>query len=437
MKNFSWIYYVAKRFSLVERKGISAFTSRLSVLGICLGVMTLIVVISVMNGFQREFIDAIMEVSSYHVRAENVQESGRRKFEEFLSGEKSVKSWSNFIEAESFAAADGKQSALLVRGVPADILERDPGFDRELRLSRGVFDLERTRTAHDDAAVLEPIVLGSALARSLDIIVGDEVRLYSIASDKALAESFSKPRRFFVAGVFWTGYADINAGYAFISIDAARDFFSGADEIYGIKLKSSSNESAFIKSTSRAFPECTAHSWREYNRSFFGALRIEKNMLLLLVLLIFLVVAINIFNSMRRIVFERRLEISTLCALGGGIQEIKNIFIMRGFITGIRGALPGLLLGMLVCVNIKRLFLFLSAAVFYAQLVFLLIFNPLYASRVQENPMFAVYGNIPARMYAHEVILITLFGILSAVVSSWLASRKVLNTPLSEVLHDE
>jgi lipoprotein-releasing system permease protein len=140
---------------------------------------------------------------------------------------------------------------------------------------------------------------------------------------------------------------------------------------------------------------------------------------------------------MRRIVYERRFEISTLSALGGKISSIKNIFIMHGFLTGLRGAVPGLLLGMFVCVNIKKVFALLSAAVFGVQYLALLVVSPQDAGAVAQNPMFAVYGNIPARMYAGEIFFITLFGILSAVISSWAASREVLNVAISEVLHDE
>jgi lipoprotein-releasing system permease protein len=150
-----------------------------------------------------------------------------------------------------------------------------------------------------------------------------------------------------------------------------------------------------------------------------------------------LVVAINIFNSMRRIVYERRFEISILSALGGKISSIKNIFIMRGFLTGVRGALPGLVLGMFFCVNIRTVFAVLSAAVYFFQFAFALFFQPALAGSLAENPMFSVYGNIPAKMNAGEVAFITLFGILSAVLSSWAASREVLATAISEVLHDE
>lgn len=430
-----WIYYVAKRFSLAGQKGAGAFTSRLSTLGICFGVMTLIIVVSVMNGFQGEFIDAIMEVSSYHARVQNGEDN--KDLLDFLSANARVAQASEFVESESLASTkDGRQSAILARGVDADIMEKDAGFAKELKITRGKFNLKKEYVGKDGERLL-PLVIGSSLARSLGLRVGDTVSLYSIASSRPLLESFSSPKPFVVAAIFKTGYADINSSYAFLEKGAAMDFFDNSPLVVGVKMKNSAAVDALKKEVERAFPDASFQSWREYNRSFFGALKVEKNMLLLLVVLIFLVVAINIFNSMRRIVYERRFEISILSALGGKISSIKNIFIMRGFLTGVRGALPGLVLGMFFCVNIRTVFAVLSAAVYFFQFAFALFFQPALAGSLAENPMFSVYGNIPAKMNAGEVAFITLFGVLSAVLSSWAASREVLATAISEVLHDE
>lgn len=425
---------MAKRFSLVDLKGAAAFTSKLSTLGICFGVMTLIIVISVMNGFQREFIDAIMEVSSYNVRAENLGAKERESFEKFASDENEIECAVAFTESESLlVSADGRQSAALVRAIETDVMEKDFGFAREAKIVRGAFDL-RSAAFSENGETLAPCVLGITLARSLDVRVGDEVNFYATDSGDSLLEAFSRPQKFFVAGIFHTGYSDINSSYVFVALSSQTEKIENL--IYGIKTKNSAGEAALAKKIQLEFPAAKISLWKEYNRSFFSVLRIEKNMLMLLVVLIFVVVAINIFNSMRRIVFERRSEISTLSALGAKISSVKNIFIMRGFLIGLRGALAGLVLGLFFCVNIKSVFTILSSALFYLQYFFMLIFSPQNAAALSENPMFAVYANIPARMYAHEIIFITLFGIFSAVFSAWSASREILNTSISEVLHE-
>ena len=121
-----WVLFVSWRFSRVDRKGRSAVTSFLASLGICLGVMTLITVISVMNGFQLSFIDAIMEISSYHVRADGVDAAA---FEQFCAADADIVSATPFYEAQSLLVGEGeRQSAAIVRGVSERQLSLDDGF---------------------------------------------------------------------------------------------------------------------------------------------------------------------------------------------------------------------------------------------------------------------------------------------------------------------
>ena len=155
MPAFRWVLFVSRRFSRVDRKGRSAVTSFLASLGICFGVMTLITVISVMNGFQLSFIDAIMEISSYHVRVENVEESA---FQSFCQTEPEIISATPFYEAQSLLVGESeKQGAALIRGVSKDQLALDQGFRKQIRILRGRFDLSSE----------DSIVIGSSLANSL------------------------------------------------------------------------------------------------------------------------------------------------------------------------------------------------------------------------------------------------------------------------------
>ncbi len=424
---FRWIAFVSRRFSRVDRDGRSAVTSFFASLGICFGIMTLIVVMSVMNGFQMEFKDAIMEVSSYHIQVRGVTDDMEERFASWCKSEKDIVSATPFYEAQSFMASSGGQAAALIRALPHDIVETDAGFARETLMVSGSFSIE-----DEDA-----IVLGSSLADSLGVRTGSEVTLLALSggSDVAL---LSRTRRFRVTGIFYSGYADINASYAFINLESGKkNFGRSAEKTYGVKLRCESFDSHIIGKIKTFFPTLTAVSWREYNRSFFGALRVEKNMLMILVLLIFVVVAINIYSGMRRLVYERRREISILAALGGKGGEIKSIFILRGFFTGCAGAAGGVLLGLLICVNIGGVFLFASEALYRTQYFFTLLFSPENAAFIRENPMFMLYASVPARIFPFEVFMIALFGIASPLAASYAASRDILKMTVAEVLHDE
>ena len=421
-----WIYFVSRRFGRCDRNGRSAITSLLASLGVCFGVMALVVVLSVMNGFQLGFIDAVMEISSYHVRVENVQDEAA--FLRWCSEQKLVVSVTPFYEAQGLMVGNGsRQCAALVRALPANVYETDAGFAREVSLIAGKFDLSKPNS----------IVIGIDLARQLGMQCGRSLNILALSgsSDVAL---LSQDRQFTVRGIFYSGYSDINMAYSFISLeDGEASFGASAQKHYGIKLSESSYDAVFVSKLKAAFPEAAAESWKSYNRTFFGALRFEKNMLIVLVFLIFVIVVVNIYNGMRRMVYERREEIAVISALGGRARDVQAVFVMRGFLMGLAGAVPGLLLGLFLCVNIYNVFMLLSKLEYAVQYAFAMLVSPGQAAAVSENPMFSIYASIPTRMLPGEIAMIFCFGVFSSVGAAMLASRQVLRLTVVEVLRDE
>ena len=442
--SIKWVTAVSRRFARVDRKGRSAVTSVLATLGICFGVMTLTVVMGVMNGFQMSFIDAILEVSSYHVRALNVSAEDEVLLRDFCQSDKRVTACVPFYDAQVLLTGKkGGAVAVNVRAADEEIYTKDPGFQKELKMLSGDFNLSDS----------DSIVLGNSLARNLGVRVGSTVNLL-VMSGGSDVELFSTDRIFTVTGIFNTGYNEINSACAFVGLDAAEKYFGdSAKKIWGIKLHRydddlkivsalkkylEKGEEAASDSAVEAMPaSAQITSWRSYNKTFFGALRIEKNILMLLVALIFVVVAINIYNGMRRLVFERKTEIAVFSALGARKHEIKSIFIMRGFITGAVGALIGVSLGILISMNTDLVFTADAKIMYFAQYVFTAITDRENLEYVQVNSSYNLYATIPARIFPLETTLITLFGIFAPLLASWAASRNVLNMSVSEVLHNE
>ena len=424
-----WIFFVSRRFAKVDRSGRSAVTGFLASLSICFGVMTLIVTVSVMNGFQMGFIDSIMEISSAHIRVTAPQDFNQQAFEQqCFRPELGVVAVEPMYEAQSLlASSTGRQAASLIRAVSPDIIYTDAGFNREVKMISGEFDLSRPGY----------IVLGSQLARQLGLRVGSTVNMLALSGGSDV-DLISDNRVFVVSGIFSCGYAEINNSYSFISLDAGQQFFGkDATKLFALKLADSEKDMQVIYQLEKALPGLQTESWRSYNRSFFGALKVEKNLLMMLVFMIFVVVGVNIFNGMRRMVFERRAEIAVLSALGGRKRQVQLIFILRGLLTGLGGAIPGLLLGMLLCVQMDVIFALIAKLSYWIQYLFTMATNPAMAMFVRENTMYQVYASIPARMFPAEITCITIFGVFSALAASWVASRKVLAMTLSEVLHDE
>ena len=426
--SYRWIFDVSRRFASVDRKSRSSATSFLAVLVICFGVMSLVTVVSVMNGFQMSFVNAIMELSSFHIRVSKSDCQTEADFLNFCADSKEIRCVSPFYESQALLVGNkSKESAGIIRGVDARTCEFDEGFAREIKIVSGSFDLSSA----------DSIVLGSYLAQSLGVTTGNTVNLLALSGGKDV-ELLSQNRQFKVTGIFECGYYDINQGYAFVSLEAARMYFGeDAPVFYGIKIRRPQNDGFVSAAIKNRFPDAAVQSWREYNRTFFGALRVEKNILMLLVFFIFVVVAVNIYNGMRRLVFERSQEIAALSALGGTSFQIKAIFVVRGFLTGAAGTVIGIVLGIFISLNIRSVFLAVSHCLYWLELFFTSVFSPENAAFVTENQMYAIYASIPARIIPSEVLLISLFGVLSPLLASALASRSVLKLKIAEVLHNE
>ena len=426
--SYRWIFDVSRRFASVDRKSRSSATSFLAVLVICFGVMSLVTVVSVMNGFQMSFVNAIMELSSFHIRVSNLESQAEADFLDSCADSKEIRCVSPFYESQALLVGNkSKESAGIIRGVDARTCEFDEGFAREIKIVSGSFDLSSA----------DSIVLGSYLAQSLGVTTGNTVNLLALSGGKDV-ELLSQNRQFKVTGIFECGYYDINQGYAFVSLEAAHMYFGeDAPVFYGIKIRRPQNDGFVSAAIKSCFPDAAVQSWREYNRTFFGALRVEKNILMLLVFLIFVVVAVNIYNGMRRLVFERSQEIAALSALGGTSFQIKAIFVVRGFLTGAAGTVIGVVLGIFISLNIRSVFLGVSHCLYWLELFFTSVFSPENAAFVTENQMYAIYASIPARIIPSEVLLISLFGVLSPLLASALASRSVLKLKIAEVLHNE
>ena len=439
-----WIFFISRRFAKVDSRGRAAASGVLASLGIGAGVAVLIVIISVMNGFQSGYIKSIMEISSFHVRA--VPEQTEQSDMSALSQEpeqtalsedellQKIKETSGVLsavpmyEAQTLAVGkNGRQRSALIRGVPWDMMESDDGFAEQVTVSTGFFDIKDEMTC----------VLGSTLARGLNVRPGDEINLLALSGGEE-TDLFSGDRKLRVTGLFTCGYADINSTFIFVSLETAGKIL-GVDSahFYGIKLVNSEDDQRCVAVLKNNIPGVEFESWRSYNRSFFGALKIEKNVLMMLSFLIFVVVGVNIFNSMRRMVYEHHEETAVLSALGAQKKEVQLVFLLQGLTTGLYGAVPGLFAGLAICARMKDVFVLFSSLAYKIQYFFYMIFNPQAVYSLRSDSVFLYYSKLPAVVVFSEAAYITLFGIAASLAASWFASRNALKFSVAEVLHDE
>jgi lipoprotein-releasing system permease protein len=416
----------------------------LAILGIATGVLALTVILAVMNGFQLGFIESILEISSYHLRVESFPpgEPGE-ELREKMNNLPSIKAAVPFREIQGIVRGRRTgQHGAVVRGVPPDALEQDPGMAQELVFESGAFDLA------DENAVL----LGVELARRIGVEPGDWISLISVGGDLFSGTGEgpeAENTRFLVTGVFRSGYYEYDLGWGFININRAEKMEDPSGGLsLGIKLKNRWQDRTGMDQVRKlldAQGEGTAEvsSWRDYNRAFFGALRTEKLFMFILVGLIFIVVGLNIFQAQRRSVLERREDIGLLRAVGATDMAVRLVFVWDGFIIGLAGAGIGLGLGLLISCNIETFFTLLEGMVnFFIHILNMI--SSLFLGTEAAGEGFAIFSptvfyikGIPSRLIPHEVLLIFLFGFLSALLAAWFASGRVSRTRPAEVLRYE
>ncbi len=439
MRSARWIGFAASRYLRSKKKDKSSSPlSILAVLGIGIGVLALTVILGVMNGFQLGFIESILEVSSYHIRVESFPdgEEGEALKQKILSIPQ-VRSAVEFQEIQGLIQGTRRgQQISIIRGIPEDALVRDAGMAEKLSFESGSFDLSSDNS----------ILLGAELALRIGADVGDEINLLSI-SGLFPEEAETAQADFVVKGIFRTGFYEYDLGWGFINIDQAGLISgTGKTRTLGIKLTNRWQDEQILHviKTIPGLETADITSWRDYNRAFFGALRTEKLLMFVLVGLIFIVVGLNIFQSQRKAVLERREDIGLLRAVGASDIGVRFVFAYNGLIIGFLGAGMGMALGLLIGFNISSFFTGLESIVNGAvHLLNVIVSSVGGASRLGEGN-FAIFSptvfyikEIPCRIIPYEALIIFLFGLLSAAISSWLASGRVTRIRPAEVLRYE
>jgi len=436
---YSFIAFMGFRYFRSKRRGVGVTSTVLSILGVAVGVMALTAVMGVMNGFQLGFIDSILEISSYHIQIKEIRGDGTGPALEDVLGrlraQPDVRSLVPFSEHQVIIEGRlAEPRGALIRGLPPDVGKLDPAFMQSVEIVAGDFGIDRPGA----------LVLGVELSRHLGVSVGDSVSILSLEGP-----SFSglRPSRrvYQVAGLFRSGYYEFDLGWAFFSLEEGSALNSGtpAPLTIGVKIGNRFRDQQAVRQIQNVLgsEKYRIVSWREFNRAFFGALRMEKIMMTVLIGLIFVVVGFNIHHSLQRAVRERFEEIGLFKALGASEAAVRRIFILDGLLIGTIGALVGLLLGLLISVNINTVFrlaeMFVNAGL---ALVDMLLF-PLVRSTGSRfslfSPAYFYITEVPSTVLLREAVLIVLFAVFSPTAAAVSATRRVKDVKPAEVLRYE
>ena len=338
---------VGLRYTRAKRRNrFIGINSLVSMIGIAVGVWALIVVLSVMNGFQKEVRTRILGVVS-HVQIVGGAGALRdwRGVAEAASRAPHVLAAAPFVQGQAMLSAGQGVRGALIRGIDPAEEERVADFARHMR--SGSLDSLKPGTFN--------VILGADLARALGVLPGDKVALVAPQGTVTPAGVIPRLKQFTVSGTFEAGIADADAGLALVSLKDAQTLYQLGDSVSGVRLKLDdlfAAQDVAADLMRRLPPDLYASDWTRSHANFFRAVEIEKRMMFIILGLIILVAAINIISTLVVAVTDKQADIAILRTLGAAPGSIMQIFIVQGMLIGVIGMLIGVATGVVTALNI-------------------------------------------------------------------------------------
>jgi lipoprotein-releasing system permease protein len=397
---------VGLRYTRARRRNrFIGINSAVSMIGIAVGVWALIVVLSVMNGFQKEVRERILGVAS-HVQiigADGRLEDWPRIAQQAAQHPR-VLATAPFVQAQAMLTSGGTVRGALVRGILPDQEERVADLGKHMRAG-SLGDLKPGEFG---------VVLGADLARALGVFRGDKVALVAPQGLVTPAGVIPRLKQFTVTGIFEAGINEADAGLALVHMKDAQTLYQLGSRVSGVRLKLDDLFAAREVSAELAgtLPrDVYAFDWTRSHANFFRAVEIEKRMMFIILALIILVAAINIISTLVVAVTDKQADIAILRTVGAAPGSVMQIFIVQGMVIGVIGTLAGMALGIVTALNIDVIVPAIESA-----------FNVKFLSKdVYMIP------DLPSDLQADDVVSVCLMALalsfLATLYPSWRAAR--------------
>ena len=353
-------WFIGLRYLKAKRKQtfISIITV-ISVAGVMLGVMALIVVLSVMNGFQQTIKEKIIGTQA-HIVVLKASEKGMDDYEEAIKKVEDVKgvvSAAPFIFSQVMLSSESGVSGVVLKGIDPDRVARVTELARNLKAGR-LQDLKEVKEKD-----LPGIILGVELAKHLSVTMDDPIQVISPLGTMTPMGMMPKMKRFRVKGIFYSGMYEYDNTMAYVSLENAQKFFAMEARVTGIEIKT--GDLYQVKEIGKeirkkmGFPFWTK-DWMEMNRNLFAALKLEKVIMFIIVVLIVLVAAFNIISTLIMVVMEKNKDVAILKSMGAPSKSILRIFMIEGGVIGVVGTVLGTITGLAVAFNLEKIIDFLE-----------------------------------------------------------------------------
>jgi lipoprotein-releasing system permease protein len=401
---FEWM--LSLRYLRARRKeGFISVIATISFLGITLGVMTLIVVMAVMNGFRQELLEKILGLNG-HLLIQPLESplTDWQAVAERVSQATGVRLAAPIVEGQALASSPFNASGVLVRGIRGADLTKLSSVASNIKFG--------TLDGFDEG---QGIAIGKRLADQLSLRVGDSITL--VAPRGAVTPMGTTPRikSYKIAAIFEIGMSEYDAAFVFMPLPESQAYFNRAGDVTSIEIYTDNPDR--VDERFRKLIHDTAGrpiymiDWQHRNATFFNALQVERNVMFLILMLILLVAALNIVSGLFMLVKDKGGDVAILRTMGATPGAIMRVFLITGASIGVVGTVVGFLLGTIICLNadaIRRFFSWLTnTELFSPELYFL--------------------SRLPAEMNAGEttavVVMALALSLLATLYPSWRAAR--------------
>ncbi len=397
---------IGLRYTRAKRRNhFISFISLISMLGIALGVTALIVVLSVMNGFQTELRGRILAVVSHvQISGANGEMADWQEVAAQTRGQPHVLAAAPYVQAQGMLSFGQTVRGVLVRGILPDL--EDTVADFRPHMKEGKLDALVPGSFN--------IVLGSELARALGVFVGDKVTVIAPQGVVTPAGVLPRLKTFTVAGIFEVGMFEYDSGMALIRLEDAQLLYRLDDRVSGVRLKlddlfraprvvrqlaGSLNTQAYIS------------DWTQSHANFFRAVQIEKNMMFIILSLIVAVAAFNIVSTLVMAVTDKQSDIAILRTLGASPGSIMSVFVVQGALIGFVGLGLGVVGGVALALNVDIVVPFIER---------------LLGTQLFDKQVYYI-SSLPSELQWRDVFTITgvsfILSLVATLYPSWRASR--------------
>ena len=381
-----------------KKEGFLKIISIFSFLGIMLGVAILIIVMSVMNGFKTELTNKILGLNP-HI---TIQPNGFYIDEKYIFKLKNTSkdiSVSKTYSGEGVIIHNDRAKGIIFKGVDGE----EKKIKEFLEKSIVSGDIKKFKKKN--------VFIGSELAFNLELNEGDRVNLMSSAFVATPLGNLPKQESFNVAGIFNTGFLEFDQNIIFLTTEDALSIFDKdlKDQNLEIYLKNPLEANSYKKKFEKFNQNYFIYTWADLNKSFFSALKVERNVMFIILTLIIIVAAFNIISGLTILIKNKTKEIAILKTLGLNNTSIKKSFFLTGFTIGFFATISGIILGTIFASNIEKIRMFLST-------VFKLEIFPSDIYFLEE---------LPSEINLYSIFIILILSLLVSAIASYIPARHI------------